>query len=368
MKPDGAFPAETADHGPQTVRGPRAAWPWGLLLWTILLMVPWVSATADPSPGLPLYELAGEVSFPFPTEPNRLADVSEHGSRLAVYQYKDERFSIGYTATVMLSPNPEWMDGDPDEWLSDYLYESLKAMDGRLLDQGTLSIQGRPARYFTATMGVVDHVASSHTVAVFDQGRIHTWALQEVPSISGRTGQEIFAANRDQLRLPAEPAFQGRSGSFFPPPFSSLQLPTDEEHYESLGSVRFPFPGKPEIEALTLAEGQATAAQYVEPKSGRVYMGIRYEGLPSVHDPVETLLRGAQQGQPTRSEGVIDLGDTVARYVVFPNQSPSRGGTYTLAFKLNGDVYQWSLMGRMQERHPELRAEFFEMAKQIRIR
>ncbi|WP_155988207.1 MULTISPECIES: hypothetical protein [unclassified Thioalkalivibrio] len=368
MKPDRAFPGETADHGPQKVRGPRAVWLWGLLLWPFLLMVPGVSATADPTPTLPLYELAGEVSLPFPAEPNRLADVFEHGSRLAVYQYTDERFSIGYTATVMLSPNPELMDGDPDEWLSDYLAGSLEAMDGRPLDQGALSIQGRPARYVTATMGVVGHVASSHTVAVFDQGRIHTWALQEFPSISGRVGQEIFAANRDRLRLSAAPAFQGRSGVFFPPPFSSLRLPSDEEQYESLGSVRFPFPGKPEIETLPLAVGQATAAQYVEPNSGRLYIGVRYEGLPSVHDPAETLLRGARQGQPARSEGVIDLADTEARYVFFPNQAPSQGGTYTLAFKLNGDVYQWSLMGRMQERHPELQAEFFEMAKQIRIR
>lgn len=368
MKPDCAVPGETTAFRAKTARSHRSLWPWGLFLWTFVLLVPGGSATADPTPALPLHELAGGVSFPFPAEPNRLTDVVEHGSRLAIYQYADERLSMAYTATVMLAPNPEFLEGDPDGWLSDYLAGSLEAMDGRPLDQGTLSIQGRPARYVTATMGVVDHIATSHTVAVFDQGRIHTWALQEFPSISGRVGQEIFAANRDRLRLSADPAFQGRSGVFFPPPFSSLRLPRDELQYEPLGSVRFPFPGKPEIETLPLAVGQATAAQYVEPKSGRLYMGVRYEGLPSVHDPAETLLRGARQGQPARSEGVIDLGDTEARYVFFPNQSPSRGGTYTLAFELNGDVYQWSLMGHTQERHPELRAEFFEMAKKIRIR
>ena len=368
MKPDCAFPGETTASGPKTARGHRALWPWGLFLWTFVLLVPGGSATADPTAALPLYELAGEVSFPFPAEPNRLADAFEHGSRLAIYQYTDERLSMGYTATVMLAPSPELMDGDPDGWLAEYLAGNMAAMDGRPLDQGELTIQGRPARYVTATMGVVDHIAKSHTVAIFDEGRIHTWAMQEVPDISGDVGTQIFLANRGRLRLSSGDGSNGSSRDS-PSTSSSEAQPDGVGPWRvSYGNVDLPFPGQPEIETFPLPIGQATAAQYVEPKSGRLYMGIRYEGLPSVHDPAETLLRGARQGQPARAEGVIDLGATEGRYVFFPNQAPSPGGTYTLAFELNGDVYQWSLMGRMQESHPELRAEFFEMAKQIRIR
>ncbi|MGM0553274.1 MAG: hypothetical protein ACQETK_05655 [Pseudomonadota bacterium] len=368
MKPDCAFPGETTASGPKTARGHRALWPWGLFLWTFVLLVPGGSATADPTAALPLYELAGEVSFPFPAEPHRLADAFEHGSWLAIYQYRDERLSMGYTATVMLAPNPELMDGDPDGWLADYLAGNMAAMDGRPLDQGEITIQGRPARYATATMGVVDHIATSRTVAVFDQGRIHTWAVQDIPSISGDVGQEIFAANRDRLGLSVEIEAQGRSEPLSPSPFSSLPPPREGIQYESLGHVEFPFPGEPAIEAVPTPVGQMTAAMYVDTDNGQVYMGALYQDLPSVHDPVATLLRGARFGQPIQAQGVIELGDVEGQYVFFPNQAPSPGGTYTLAFELNGDVYQWSLMGRMQERHSELRAEFFEMAKQIRIR
>ena len=368
MKPDCAVPGETTAFRAKTARSHRSLWPWGLFLWTFVLLVPGGSATADPPPALPLQELAGGVSFPFPAEPNRLADVVEHGSRLAIYQYADERLSMAYTATVMLAPNPEFLEGDPDGWLSDYLAGSLEAMDGRPLDQGTLSIQGRPVRYVTATMGVVGHIATSRTVAVFDQGRIHTWAVQDIPSISGDLGQEIFAANRDRLGLPVESEAQGRSEPLSPSPFSSLPPPREDIQYESLGRVEFPFPGEPAIEAVPTPVGQMTAAMYVGTDNGQVYMGALYQDLPSVHDPVATLLRGARFGQPIQAQGVIELGDVEGQYVFFPNQSPSQGGTYTLAFELNGDVYQWSLMGRMQERHPELRAEFFEMAKKIRIR
>lgn len=328
----------------------------------------WNPVAAERVRLLPLHNVAGDIALPFPAEPTRLQDMFEDGSRLAIYNYVDESSSTSYTATVMQDRSPEMLQGDADALIKEYLAGVLVAMDGRAQREGNLTIDGRPARYVVASMGVVDHVARSYSVAIYDDGKIHTWAIQDVPTLTGEAGATAFAENVERIRLGEPSAGSSRSTTGGDASHKALESAAERPHLEKVGRVEFPFPERPTGDTMSLHGGKAFIASYREPASGRVYLGAHFTGLPTVHDPVKTLLRGARGGQPVSDEGVITIDGFDGRYMFFPNEAPSTGGTYTVAFEVAGDLYQWSFMGDMKNNHSFLRSHFFEMAETIRVR
>lgn len=341
-----------------------SGWSRVFLFYALLATVTSTTGMADQGSEFPLWHLEGGVEMPFPGKPTRLAHPLGGGSEEAFYRFVDAESSISFTATTMTTPNESLFAGTSAMHLNAYLSGTLETVDGRVLEEGELRIDGRPALYVVASMGVVEHLAHSHTLAIFDDGKIHSWAVQDVPAVTGGAGAEIFFEHLDRIRLSANPGSGSDTTGQLRGPDGGEQ---DNLRLTTLGQVRFPFPGSPEIEPMQIPVGQATLAQYVEPESGRVLMGGYYRDLPPVHDPRATLLRGARQGQAPIDEGFIEIDGVEGRYEFFPNNPPSRGGTYAVVFEAHGSLYQWLLIGDMERNHSELRTLFFDMVERIQV-
>ena len=303
---------------------------------------------------LPIHALDGGVHLPFPTRPSLLGIVLDGESRSAAYQYTDERASFGYTATIMLDPIPSAGSLSPAEWMTISVKGILEGINGRLILEKDVIIDGRQGRYIVASMGVVDHQANSRTLIIYDDGKIHTWAMQDVPAITGDLGTRIFAENIQRIRIDSVDV-------------ESSIVPGAEGLY-LLRRVLLPFPGQPEPVEVDMPPADVEALAYQPSRGGAMYVGLALTGLPRVADPAYTFLRGARFERELLESGNVNVGGEDAQYQIIKVPGSALRHTYAAAWSYADTLYVWNLHGDHGPGDTRLREEFFQSLEHIKNR
>ncbi|MFW2134251.1 hypothetical protein [Ectothiorhodospira haloalkaliphila] len=306
---------------------------------------------------LPLYEVGSSVHVPFPAPPESLGIFTEDGSRSVAYQYTDHQVSIGYTATIMLDRVRNVDPLSSEEWISRTIDGILEVINGHVLKDASITVDGLPARYFFASMGIVEHQAISRTLVIYDHGRIHTWAMQDVPSITGDFGERVFLENIQRIRVDSSAS-------------SSLKYPPRGSSHDvyRLGAVFLPFPGVPRPVEVNMPPAATEALGYQASPGAPLYMGIVLTGLPRVADPAYTFLRGSRFEKELLDVGDVSVAGIEAKYHVIRELGAETRHTYTVAWSHGDGLYVWSIHGDHSPRDRSVRDKFFESLQYIEVR
>ena len=172
----------------------------------ILMFLPHISVAQGISSGvLPVYLLKEGVSMPFPREPTFLGSMPEDRATQHIYQFADENTGLGVTATIMSggfsAQSERWHQQNAQEVIRDFLRSTVWAMEGKIVSQRSTTIGGAPARIAVIQMDQFEMRARSHTVVIYDKGRLHSWAVQDVPQITGAAAERLFFVNVEKISL-----------------------------------------------------------------------------------------------------------------------------------------------------------------------
>lgn len=306
---------------------------------------------------LPLHELESSVQLPFPVRPELLEIFTEDGSRSAAYQYTDRTASFGYTATIMLDRIRTADSRGPDEWIDRTIHGILEAINGRVLAEESLAVDGRPGRYVFASMGIVDHQAISRTLIIYDNDRIHTWAMQDAPSITGELGSEVFLENIQNIRI-------GSAAE------SSLKHSPREGSHDvyRLGSALLPFPGDPSTFDVDMPHVETEALSFQVSQRAPLYMGLVLTGLPRVADPAYTFLRGSRFEKELLEVGDVTVAGIEAKVHIIREIGSETTHTYTVAWSYVDRLYVWSVHGDHPPGDQSVRKKFLESLHHIEVR
>ncbi len=151
---------------------------------------------------LSLFSLKEGVQAPFPSKPTSMGSLDQGGVTQFLYQFSDEDKGLGYTATIMERPIFSGLSVEKIQTaLKFYLEGTAESMGGTIVSEEETVIAGRPARYILINMHHYWTNARSHTVAIYDEGRIHTWAIQDAPALSDDLAVHIFNANFSRINF-----------------------------------------------------------------------------------------------------------------------------------------------------------------------
>lgn len=143
--------------------------------------------------------------MPFPGQPSYAGSFDQDvlGSvRTHLYSLPDTENMMGFSATVMEGPNIS-TPADVQSLLASYLDSARESMGGGdVVHESPGSIDGKPARTMVFQMDQFAAVARSHTVAVYDSGRFHSWAVQDIPELTGDSAARLFAEGLSLIRIP----------------------------------------------------------------------------------------------------------------------------------------------------------------------
>lgn len=156
-------------------------------------------------PQLRVFTLAAGVRMPFPGQPSYAGSFDQDALvsvRSHLYSLPDTENMLGFSATVMEGPNIR-TDADIQSMLANYLASARESMGGGdVVHESPGSIDGKPARTMVVHMDQFAAVARSHTVAIYDSGRFHSWAVQDIPELTGDRATRLFTEGLSLIRVP----------------------------------------------------------------------------------------------------------------------------------------------------------------------
>lgn len=293
---------------------------------------------------LPLHALHGGIQMPFPEFPQSLGVLEEDGMPYAAYRHLTATSALGFSATVSLHLIPETRTTEPEAALRDHLFKVLIALDGRLQKNINTMVDGRPAQYIVATLGIFDHKVRSHTLAIYDEGVIYSWAVQDAPELSGDLGPRVFSENYPRIKIGTDARER----------VSSIQPSVYQ-----LGDVLFLFLTPPVAETMPSQPGTAEMLYDQDAGQGLVWIAMLLRGKPTVDDATATSLRGGPGGRMPIEEGEVLSGDIIGRYPILADLSNASFPTHAAVSMARDLVYSWSLMGEEYDNSETLRKRFF---------
>lgn len=285
------------------------------------------AAQAGQAGDFQLYALEEGVNMPFPQRPSRLGSTEQEGVTQHLYQFADEESGIGVTATVMRDVMTS--SSDVQAVLRGYLSDTVEVMGGHIVSEGAVSIADLPARKVVIHMDQYHTRVRSHTVAVFDEGRMHTWAIQDIPQLTGNMAERMFESNIRQITVARE-------------------APTDQENqsafqlYEIEG-LYLPFPDTPTRSQTPYGAGTLTMWSYMDRESNILFYAGVAEGLPAVSDPPASFLRGAARGNRVIASEPMQVAGKLGRYHIIEGEASGQlRRTYMVAFESDGKIFSWA--------------------------
>ncbi len=281
---------------------------------------------------LSLFPLKEGVQAPFPGKPTYMGSLDQGGVTQFLYQFSDEDKGMGYTASIMEMPFFSGLSVEKVQTaLKHYLEGTAESMGGTIVSEQETVIANRPARSILIHMHQYWTKTRSHTLAVYDEGRIHTWAIQDAPALSDNLAVHIFNANFNRLSFEKD----------------NLKKPSHRElilHTLPSG-VALPFPGTPKEDIQAYGPGFLRNLIYNDQESNILYQGSSIEGFPANEDPAISLLRGAaHKGSVLEFRG-IEIDGWPAFYHVLEEKDARRTlMTYRMAFEKDGKIYSWAVI------------------------
>lgn len=170
------------------------------VLLVVLVFLCFSSAAQSEQGGtFEVYALGQGVNMPFPQQPSRVGSVEQEGVTQDQYRFAHEESGIGFTATVMRGEIDS--SSGPQTILKGYVNGVVDVMGGRIVSAEPHSIAGLPVRIVVVQMEQQNVKVRSHTVAVFDQGQVHSWAIQDFPELTGDVAKTMFERNLNKISV-----------------------------------------------------------------------------------------------------------------------------------------------------------------------
>ena len=299
-----------------------------------------------------IHSLEDGVNMPFPQPPTLLGSMEQDGVTQHLYQGYDEDYGVGITATVMRDVMAQ--DGEAQDVLKGFLSGTVQSMGGRVEAESAISVSGLPGRVVVIHMDQYQELVRSHTVAIYDEGRVHTWAIQDIPQLTGRVAERMFEENISKISVVNDP-------------WSVVSVYRIFNLYDVEG-LRMPFPGAPEKSELPYGDGKLTMWSYMDRESGILFYAGIAEELPSASDPAAAFLRGAARGHEVIASNEIQVAGMPGRYhIIEGKESGGVRHTYTVAFEFNGKIVSWSAHVDPESSGENASDVFFRQVKRITL-
>lgn len=149
---------------------------------------------------LRLFPLEEGIQMPFTTTPVKVGVLSMGDGRIANYSLPLESEGIFFAASVMLTPSLK--SRSPQSILEAYLESASEGAGARTLSQSATSIDGRPARESISRIQQFGMEARIYNIAIYDDGKVHNWSVQEIVELSEGKGEALFRENMRRISFP----------------------------------------------------------------------------------------------------------------------------------------------------------------------
>ena len=167
------------------------------MLWAVSIAE---TASAQSGIELRLFALERGIEMPFSTSPIKVGVMSMGDGRIANYSLPLESEGVFFAASVMLTQSLKTQS--PQLILEVYLDSAAEGAGAQSIDQSATSIDGRPARESFSKIQQAGMEVRIYNIAIYDDGRVHNWSVQEILELSEGKGEAIFRENMRRISFP----------------------------------------------------------------------------------------------------------------------------------------------------------------------
>lgn len=138
-----------------------------------------------------IYTIDGKFDAVFPAKPQFTGEIGEGDQKHRSYNYTDENSLIVYTATYQVG-RAVYAKKDIPEALSNYVKGQALVVGGGVDTYTPKVINGNSSATFVVKYQYQGVPVKKYGVVSYKDGHFYQWAVQDFPSMSKLSGENIF--------------------------------------------------------------------------------------------------------------------------------------------------------------------------------